>query len=263
MQADREKAEHLVQNILDMGEMLLSSGAEVKRVEDTLSRMGAACGAESVNIFVITASIMATMEFPGRVRVTQIRRIARSPKYDFRRLEALNRLSRECCTNGLLRKKMLKKRVGGDRLEETLRFWKKEENIGEKYLGSFLVTGSFTIYFGGDFADGLAAAAFAPLICFLQNRFEPFCPNKVTFYSICSFVAGILICFLSRWTGMFRYDRVIMGDMMLLLPGLALMNSVRDVLAGNTISGIMRLTESLIWTGALVVGFMGAIWVVM
>ena len=43
--------------------MLLSSGAEVKRVEDTLSRMGAACGAEKVNIFVITASIMATMEF--------------------------------------------------------------------------------------------------------------------------------------------------------------------------------------------------------
>ena len=35
---------------------------------------------------------------------------------------------------------------------------------------------------------------------------------------------------------------------------------VRDVLAGNTISGIMRLTESLIWTGALVIGFMGAIW---
>ena len=78
------------------GEMLLSSGAEVKRVEDTLSRMGAACGAEKVNIFVITASIMATMEFSGGVRVTQIRRISRSPKYDFRRLEALNRLSREC-----------------------------------------------------------------------------------------------------------------------------------------------------------------------
>lgn len=262
MQVDREAAGHLVQNILDMGEMLLSSGAEVKRVEDTLSRMGAACGAEKVNIFVITASIMATMEFSGGVRVTQIRRISRSPKYDFRRLEALNRLSRECCTGGLLRKSLHKGGAGGTVLEKKLRVWKQGENIRERYLGSLLVTGSFAVYFGGNLSDGLAAAAFAPLICFLQNRFEPFCPNKVTFYSICSFVAGILICVFSRWTGMFRYDRVIMGDMMLLLPGLALMNSVRDVLAGNTISGIMRLTESLIWTGALVVGFMGAIWVV-
>ena len=75
-----------------MGEMLLSSGAEVKRVEDTLTRMGMASGAQSVHIFVIISSIMATMEFPGRIRVTQIRRIPRSPRYDFRKLEALNRL---------------------------------------------------------------------------------------------------------------------------------------------------------------------------
>lgn len=257
MQADREAAEYLLQNILDMGEMLLSSGAEVKRVEDTLNRMGAACGAENVNIFVITASIMATMEFQGNIRVTQIRRIARSPKYDFRKLEALNRLSRDCCTSGVCGNG-----ITGEELEKKLRVWKKGENIWERYVGSLLVTGSFAIYFGGNLIDGLAAAAFAPSICFFQNRIEPFCPNKVTFYSICSFTVGVFICLLSQWTGFFHYDRVLMGDMMLLLPGLALMNSVRDVLAGNTISGIMRLTESLIWTGALVVGFMGAIWLV-
>ena len=36
---------------LDMGEALLSSGAEIFRVEDTLNRMGYACGATQMNVF--------------------------------------------------------------------------------------------------------------------------------------------------------------------------------------------------------------------
>ena len=50
---------------LDMGDALLNSGAEIFRVEDTLNRMGYACGATHMNVFVITSSIVITMEFPG------------------------------------------------------------------------------------------------------------------------------------------------------------------------------------------------------
>ena len=49
---------------LDMGDALLNSGAEIFRVEDTLNRMGYACGAAQMNVFVITSSIVITMEFP-------------------------------------------------------------------------------------------------------------------------------------------------------------------------------------------------------
>lgn len=255
MKPEREAAERLLYDILDMGEMLLSSGAEIKRVEDTLNRLGRAYGAVECHVFVITASIMASMEFPGRRRAMGIRRIAGAPKNDFRKLEALNLLSRRCCAAA-------GRPVPVSQLEEELLRWKRGENIRERYVGSLIVTGSFALYFGGTVADGLAAVAFAPLVCFLQVRFERFFPNKVTFYVFCSFLTGILICLGSRLTGWFHYDRVILGDMMLLIPGLALMNSVRDALAGNTISGIMRLTESLIWTGALACGFMAAIWLV-
>ena len=47
---------------LDMGDALLNSGAEIFRVEDTLNRMGYACGAAQMNVFVITSSIVITME---------------------------------------------------------------------------------------------------------------------------------------------------------------------------------------------------------
>ena len=60
---------------LDMGDALLNSGAEIFRVEDTLNRMGYACGATQMNVFVITSSIVITMEFPGDGARTQTRRV--------------------------------------------------------------------------------------------------------------------------------------------------------------------------------------------
>mgnify|MGYP000898706195 CR=1 FL=1 len=64
---------------LDMGDALLNSGAEIFRVEDTLNRMGYACGAAQMNVFVITSSIVITMEFPGEGARTQTRRIREKP----------------------------------------------------------------------------------------------------------------------------------------------------------------------------------------
>ena len=47
-------SKEFLHTFLDMGEALLSSGAEIFRVEDTLNRMGYACGATQMNVFVIT-----------------------------------------------------------------------------------------------------------------------------------------------------------------------------------------------------------------
>ena len=51
-------------------------------------------------------------------------------------------------------------------------------------------------------------------------------------------------------------DMILIGDIMLMIPGLAMTNAVRNMLVGDTISGVVRLAESLIWAGALAGGFM-------
>ena len=48
--------------LIQMGEALQNSGAEIYRVEDTLNRIGYAYGAEEMNVFVITSSIIITMK---------------------------------------------------------------------------------------------------------------------------------------------------------------------------------------------------------
>lgn len=62
MQITTQEENRLLHLMLEMGEKLLESGAEIKRVEDTLERIGFAYGAARMNVFVITSSIIITME---------------------------------------------------------------------------------------------------------------------------------------------------------------------------------------------------------
>lgn len=63
-------------------------------------------------------------------------------------------------------------------------------------------------------------------------------------------------------SAVFHADKIMIGDIMLLIPGIAITNSIRDMLMGDTIAGIMRLIESILWAGALASGFMASIWMV-
>ncbi len=89
--------EVLLHCLMDIAEALLAVGAEVNRVEDTLTRMGTAYGAVRMNAFVITSSIVVTMTLPSGRDITQTRRILTPGGTDFTVLEALNDLSRRCC----------------------------------------------------------------------------------------------------------------------------------------------------------------------
>ena len=96
-----EAHDQIVHELLDIGETLLTSGAEINRVEDTMTRLGQAYGAQKVDIFVITSDIVLTILFQDGVELTQTRRICRSATVDFQKLEALNALSRSCCQEPL------------------------------------------------------------------------------------------------------------------------------------------------------------------
>ena len=82
---------------MSIGECLLASGAEVSRVEDTIHRICKAFGAERVDVFTITSSIVVTISSPTFGILTQTRRI-QGMEYNMERLEQLNHLSRKICT---------------------------------------------------------------------------------------------------------------------------------------------------------------------
>ena len=249
MELTNEQQAQLLDCILDMGQLLLGCGAEISRVEDTLSRIGRAYGASETDVFVITSIISLTMEFPGHEAVTETRRISRDDGTDFYRLEKLNALSRAVCA-APLEISDLRARI------DAVAAGRKPFRV--QLVGSILAAGSFAVFFGGSVWDGLAAAVLGALICLLQLRLDRTEINTVARNLLVSFLIGVAAGLLTAVIPALHMDKIVIGDIMLLIPGLAMTNAVRNILLGNTISGLVRLADSLLWAGSLAGGFMVA-----
>ena len=220
----------ILHELLNLAEIMLTNGAEVSRVEETLNRMGHAYGATQMNVFAITSSIVVTMVF-----------------------EEANALSRRCCSSPLSLP---------DLKDEINKISKISPAPYTIYLGSMLGAGGFSVFFGGTILDGAIAVIFAFLLCFLQRHLNSICSNTLILQFFCSLFVGSGICVAAHFFPVIHADKVMIGDIMLLIPGILMTNSIRDILIGDTISGVMRLVESLLWAGALACGFMCAIWFV-
>jgi uncharacterized membrane protein YjjP (DUF1212 family) len=71
-------------------------------------------------------------------------------------------------------------------------------------------------------------------------------------------IASALIVFLAKtidtWVPNIRLDNIIIGGIMILVPGLALTNAIRDTMSGDLVSGTARGVEAIIVTIAIVAG---------
>ena len=236
-----EAHDQILHGLLDMGQMLLLCGAEINRVEDTMTRLGRAYGAKKVDIFAITSDIVLTILFEDGVELTQTRRIRKSSSFDFVKLEQLNALSRKICA-------------------ELKKIDQEKPKAATLYLGSVVTALSFTLFFGGAWYDSLLAALVGAMICFLQQRVQHVFRNAAFFQVLVGFLAGSVIWALGRVAPVFHVNEISIGVIMLVIPGAALTNAVRDMLVGHTISGLLRIVESLLLALMLAIGFGSAIY---
>ncbi len=237
--------ENILSLMLDFGEALISSGAEVDRVEDSLTRLGSSYDASKINVYATPSNLTITIIDLNDNAYTQTRRMFSKASTDFEKLDKLNALCRKKCQNI----------ISNDEFVESFEKIKRK-NAGKVklYVGSMIAAGSFAIFFGGSIFDAVAAVVFAILICFMQICFQSFCPNTFMFNLITSFIVGVCICLAAKLFNL-NAEMVIVGDIMLLIPGIAFTNSIRNLLAGDTNTGVMRLVETILWSGSLATGF--------
>lgn len=169
---------------------------------------------------------------------------------DFTKLEQLNDLSRRFCSHPVSAAELRNEfeKINANRPKP---LW--------KLLGSVLAACSFALFYGGTIPDAITAGIAAILIWSLQKYLRPVCMNEVTFQFAASFLTGCAICGFTLLCPFLHMDKIMIGDIMLLIPGLMSTNAIRDVLIGDTLSGIIRLIAALLLAAALALGFMGAI----
>lgn len=238
----------LVELLLLMAENYIKTGAEVWRVEDVLVRLALAYDVKEVNVFVITSCIFLTLTYDDGQIMSQIKRVKRG-SMDLRKMDQLNSLSRIVCKEKLSL---------ADFEERLLQIIDQKENRKELLIGCMLTAGAFGLFFGGTLIDIIISSLVGIIVCLLQIYIEPICMNSVVYKYVGSFITGIIICVLSKIVVIAHRDIIMIADIMILIPGVMFTNSLRDVLLGDTLSGMLRFVEATLLASAVVLGFITA-----
>lgn len=237
--------------VLDVGEMMLTSGAEVNRVEDTIHRMMQAYGCSRVDVFTITSSIVVTVQDSEGKIVTQTRRIM-NYETDMYKIERCNALSRQICKEAMPEEK-LREAVEQIKQEKSYPWW-------VKFLAYSVISASFSIFFGGSVGDGVAAWLCGWLLYGAVELCSRMKLQRIIMTIVCSVIVGLGAVFLTNIGLGKSVDKIIIGNIMLLIPGIALTTSLRDMISGDTISGLLGLCEALLRALAIAGGFALVLW---
>ncbi len=231
---------------MDIGEQMLICGGEVHRVEDSLRRIFTAFGAARVDVFIITSSMVVTIHSPRGESYTQTRRITETGT-NFEKLHCLNQLSRQICSS---------KMSAADIRSELAKI-----NCTKKYpfildwICYAVISGVFTLFFGGSIPEALAALTIGVIVRLLVVLSDKAIKNKIFSKFIASFAATALSCCAVYIGVIAGPHKVIIGGIMALLPGIGLTNALRDLFTGDSMAGLLRTIEACMTALAIAAGY--------
>jgi len=226
------------------GKILLESGAETYRVEETIVRICLAFGAQNAESFVIPTGIIATITQNDEVSTLVIRITSRG--VDLNKIDKINDLSRKIQITSMSIDEF------NDALLEINKNYRY--NILTNLIWSSIVAGSFTLLFGGDKADFFGSFIIGAVIKFIASNFQKLNINEFFINSLCGGITAILALLFVELNICDNLDKIIIGSIMLLVPGLTITNAIRDTIAGDFLSGITKAAEAFLIAVSIAVG---------
>ena len=231
--------EKLLNTIIEAGKMLVESGAEVNRVEETMVRM-CRCfeGIEYADSYVTLTGIMFSLTYDNQT-MTRICRV-HTGEVDLNRIDQINTLSRRICSNPM----------SVDELANELEKIKKISRYTFKETMFF----GFGIFFNGTLLEIVMSFFIGILIrcisCFLsKHKLNSFLNNAISAGS-----AALSAQLIHQVLPQTNVDIMVISSFMLLVPGLAITNAIRDTIAGDYVSGVARAVDAFLCAVAIAVG---------
>lgn len=228
-----------------IGYELALSGAETFRIEETMRRIIGAYGIDC-QAYAIPSSVMVSLEADNGKPLMIMKRVGFHGN-DLESVEKLNALARRICAQ------TPDPAVAQQWLSETLRL-RRRYSMFIFYLGHFLVAAGFCPVFGGTLKDSLFSGLLGLIAGFvtrLMNKWE----TNPFFSTIAAAFLLAVPAYAAAGLGAVDYvHAVIIGALMILVPGLLITNSMRDIIYGDTNSGIIRIVQVLLCALGIALG---------
>jgi len=228
----------------DVGQIILENGGETYRVEQTINSLCKAFGMKETDSFALPTGIILTVIDKEGKTYSMVRRI-------MTRTINLEKISR---INTLIRS--LEKDPDIEYIKREIRKIAELKHYPTPFL--FFAAGMsasfFTLVFGGTWNDFVVAFPIGVIVKVFTHfadrmRFNQFF-NNVIGGAIASFLS-LLCVFFGIAT---NSDKMIIGTIMLLVPGITIVNAIRDTMAGDLVAGISRIIDAVIVAIAIAAG---------
>ncbi len=229
----------------NLGYELAMAGAETFRVEESISRVLAAYGVAS-EVFAIPNYLVVSILTEDGHPITRMRRIGHHGN-DLDAVEKFSGLSRAFCNRKPEPQEGLK---WFDQVQKNRAVYA----VPVQYLGNFLGAAGFALFFGGNGMDALCSGVCGMLIG-LVNQFLDGRKANQFFRTIASAFLMAMLAYALGALGITKNpDAVTIGALMILVPGLLFTNAMRDIIYGDTNSGINRIVQVFLVACAIVLG---------
>ena len=230
----------------ELGRRLMVCGAEIYRVEESVNRLLTAYGLMP-QVFAIPSCLIVSVNTPDGQPLT---RMCRIPPHgtDIELLEQYNDLCRQLCRAPVPVEE-------AQALLDRLSVRTRQHSPRTILLGYAATAAFFSLFFGGNLGDCLSAALCGLTVglCLLYGRRIT---GSNTFFrtAVCAAAAAGMALLMVRFGLGQDVDAITIGTLMLLVPGMALTNAMREIMAGDIVSGLYRTAEVILIGIAIAIG---------
>lgn len=227
------------------GEVLMKSGAETYRVEDTMYRILKKSNLKTVEVLVMMTGFVATLDDPAIDSLTVVRRITnRGTNLD--KIDRVNMISRAFCGDQI---------TLDEAFHRMKALWREQEVHFRSAIPMAAITGGFAIMFGGTLTEGAIAAIVGIIVSIVltfcrKYKVHTFLENIVC----CAVMAMVIGIVVKSLPGRYDKDLLIISSIMPFVPGAAITNAVFDILHGDYLSGVARAAEAFVIAAAVALG---------
>jgi uncharacterized membrane protein YjjP (DUF1212 family) len=230
----------------EAGKIMLESGGETYRVEETMTRISLALGIIEAESYATPTILMLSLKDENGNFISTMKRIPRRT-LNLDKITKINNLSRN------IEKKHLNICDVVNELKTINSKTSYSNSVG--ILWSAIVAATFIPLFGGGNIFDFVIAFFIGGLIKLSTIFLSNFKVGDFFINIVGGAEAALIAItFHRIFPYVHYDKIIISSIMLLVPGIAITNAIRDAINGDLLSAISRATEALFIAIAIAVG---------
>ncbi|MGM9950300.1 MAG: threonine/serine exporter family protein [Lysinibacillus sp.] len=229
-----------IECILLAGRIMMESGAETYRVEDTMLRMAHSQNMENAQSYVTPTGIIFSL---GRTQPTRITSIS-TRITDLHKIALVNNVSRKLTSHIITLEQAYDELK---RVQKTNYFLP----ILVQVLAAAVASSCFLILFNGSWQDVPAAFVAGGVGLYVVTVVHE--KTRVKFFSefLAALVVGVIAFMAIKFGFGQNLDTIIIGGVMPLVPGLLITNAVRDLMAGHFTAGIGKGTEAFLTAFAI------------